>query len=211
MTLYTGYFVAAVALLLWTTLLWLSSLLGLGKGSARRVAIALGLVALAGTVAPLGELTLWRWLMSVHANPSVLLVGFLSAYVAARLTGQEWLSARERLTAYALGTVAGTLLYGSATGFLSPDLYASAWEGNGVILGVGLVAVALIVSGNRIGILVAVALAGHLLDLIESTNIWDYVIDPAFWLLSVCGLLHAGVRRVLGRSDRSPAPQTAKA
>jgi len=205
MTFTTAYFVAAVVLLLWSVLLWLDAVVGSRQVPPRPVrGWMLGGFAVGAAVLPLGEFTLWRWLLSVHANPSVVLVGFLLAFVVARLGGRPWLSVRDRRTAYALGAVAGTVLYGSATGFLVPDLYASAWEGRTVVIGVGVVALALIAAGNRTGILLAAALAGQVLDLIESNNTWDYVIDPMFWGLSVWGMAHLAATALATRFRRRP-------
>lgn len=189
----TFYFVAATALLLWTALLWVAGLFGRPRAAT---VLILGAVSVGAAVFPLGDFTLWRWCLSVHANPSVLLVGFLTAYVGSRLTGTIWLTERDRQVAYLLGAIAGTVLYGSATGFLASDLYASAWEGRAVVVVVGLLAVALIATGNRTGILLAAALAAQVAGLLESHNTWDYVIDPVFWILSLYGLVHLGARRL---------------
>ncbi len=208
------YFCGAIVLLLWTLLLWLSELFTGAKvtRTTRVRTLVLGAAALGLTVLPLGEFTLWRWLMSAHANPSVLLVGFLAAFVGRRLTGRAWLSDRERLTAYVIGFAVGSTLYVSATGYFGPDLYAKAWESHGVVIVTGLLAAALLIAGNRIGILLVAALAAHVLDLLESDNAWDYLIDPAFWLISVGGLTRmvfgAAIRRVRGGRN-APAPAVA--
>ncbi len=202
MTLYHGYFVFAVALLLWSVLVWTAELtVTRGARAGLPLTASLGAIALSGTAFPLGDFTLWRWLMSVHANPSVLFVGFLAAYVGSRLAGRPWLTVADRLTAYLIAFVVGGVLYGSATGYLRPDLYAWAWESEWVVVGTGALAAVLIVRGNRIGILLVVALAAHGVDLIESDNVWDYLIDPFFWFLSVYGLVHYAIKRVFSRTS----------
>jgi hypothetical protein len=200
------YFCAAVVLLLWTVLLWLAELF---TGSAvtrmtRPRTLVLGAAALGLAVLPLGEFTLWRWLMSAHANPSLMLIGFLTAFVGRRLTRRAWLSDRERLTAYLIGFAVGSTLYVSATGYFGPDLYAKAWESHGVVVVTGLLAAALLLAGNRIGILLVAALAAYVLDVLESDNAWDYLIDPAFWLLSVGGLARYGLGAAIRRFKGGP-------
>jgi len=204
MTLFHAYFVFAVALLLWSILIWAAELtVTRGAWTGLPLAAGLGVLAFCGAAFPLGDFTLWRWLMSVHANPSVLFVGFLTAYVGSRLMGRPWLTVGDRLTAYLIAFVVGGVLYGSATGYLRPDLYAWAWESEGVVAGTGVLAAVLIVKGNRIGILLVVALAAHVADLIESDNVWDYLIDPIFWLLSLYGLAHGAITRVFFRPSRA--------
>jgi hypothetical protein len=203
MTLPELYVAFAVVLVLWSGLLWIAGRLAPGRerAQARPLAIALGAVALGLTLLPLGDFTLWRWVMSAHANPSVLFVGFLAAYVGTRLSGRVWLSLGERRTAYVLGFAIGLVLYVSATGFFGPDLYAAAWESRLVVVVTGALAAALIVSGNRVGILLLAALGASMGDVLESDNVWDYLIDPAFWFLSVGGLLRDGLVRF--RRDRA--------
>lgn len=210
MTRSEGYVVVAVALVLWSGLLWLVGRLVPRSERAQGRALALGAVALGLTMLPLGDFTLWQWLMSAHANPSVLFVGFLAAYVGTHLSGRPWLSLAERRTAYVLGFTIGLVLYVSATGFLGPDLYASAWESRTVVVATGLLAAGLIVAGSRIGILLLLALGAHMGDLLESDNAWDYLIDPAFWFLSLCGLVHGGFRRLRrGRAPKRSPPGAA--
>ncbi len=196
------YVACAVVLVVWAALLWIAGAFGLSREPAqeRTRSLALGVAAVGLSLLPLGEFTLWRWLMSAHANPSVLLVAFLAAYVGTRLSGRVWLSLAERRTAYGLGFAIGLVLYVSATGFLGADLYAVAWESRALVVATGLLAAVLILLGNRIGVLLLVALVAYVGDLLESENFWDYLIDPAFWFLSVCALVHGGVRR--WRPDR---------
>jgi hypothetical protein len=193
-----------VALLLWSVLVWLAELtVTRGARAGLALTAGLGAVALSGAAFPLGDFTLWRWCMSVHANPSVLFIGFLAAYVGSRLVGRPWLTVADRLTAYLIGFVVGGVLYGSATGYPRPDLYAWAWESGWVVVCAGALAAVLIVAGNRVGILLVVALAAHVADLMESHNLWDYLIDPFFWLLSTYGLVHCVFKRVFNRQQLS--------
>jgi hypothetical protein len=205
MTRHDLYVACAVVLVVWAALLWIAGAFGLNREPARERmrSIALGVVAVGLSLLPLGEFTLWRWVMSAHANPSVVLVGFLAAYVGSRLSGRGWISLSERRTAYGLGFAIGLVLYVSATGFLGADLYAVAWESRALVVATGLLAAVLILCGNRIGILLLVALVAYVGDLLESENFWDYLIDPVFWFLSVSALAHGGVRRL--RRDRASA------
>ena len=64
-------------------------------------------------------------------------------------------------------------------GITSIDSYAWGWEPF-LPLSIALIAALLLLRGNRFGIILLLPLAGFLIDLQESSNFWDALIDPFY-------------------------------
>jgi hypothetical protein len=191
----------AVAALLWWFLLRLAAWQR-GPHVDGRVTLAAGVAAVALCLAPVGGVPWMRWVFGVWTNPSLPLLGWAVAGIARQGFGRELLGQRERSSLAWFGAVTGTILYLHFIVRGAPDLYAFGWEPK-VALGVlALAAVVLLGLGNRAGLLFVLALIAHAAGALESTNVWDYVVDPVYWFVSVGVLVkHAARRREPQRSQ----------
>ena len=103
-------------------------------------------------------------------------------------------AARERFWPYALLAVAAVVLYPTALGAGDWDAYRLGW-GSPALLG-GLAVTAFIAFGAGLRLLPLVLAAGVLAwssGLLESNNLWDYLVDPwlvlfAWWQLFAIGI-----------------------
>lgn len=202
------YFLATV-LVLWCVTLRLARTVIRRPASTGRVVVVTGVFAASAALLPFGQFSLWRWLYSAHANPSIPFVGILAIHLLSVATGRAWFERREWLTTWLMGALLGTWLYLPILGLAHYDVYAVHWEGRWIAAGATVIALALLATGNRAGLLLGAGLLGHLLGVLESGNLWDYLVDPFLWLLSLIGLVHAAVQRVRGRGGKphpTPAP-----
>ena len=158
-------------------------------------AIALGMLLI-----PIDGIVLARWVASVSASFSVPLIGLLGIAAWERAFGRPVVERRERATAWAFGAAAGLLLYPFALGVGSIDPYEWGWYRSPLFVIVGLLTGWLIWTRNRFGILLLVAVVAFHLRLGESSNYWDYLIDPVYWFAS---LVVIGRKVVGARSARS--------
>jgi hypothetical protein len=152
-----------------------------------------GALALGMMLIPVDGIALARWVASVSASFSVPLIGLLAIAAWERAFARPVLERHDRHTAWAFGAVAGLVLYPFALGVGSIDPYEWGWYRSPLFVIAGVLTGWLIWTRNRIGILLLAAVMAFHLRLGESSNYWDYLIDPVYWFAS----LVAVTRRVV--------------
>jgi hypothetical protein len=147
------------------------------------------------------------WLAGLTPNVSVPLVALLLAGILGRSGVVVVFRAREWRAAWMVGAVAAFSLYPSGLGLGLPhfDSYTLGWpwldwRGSFLLFGpVAWAAAFLVWRGNRFGWILAVAAAAFLLSFQESSNFWDYLIDPLYAAVSLVAcavlILRRSVRR----------------
>lgn len=153
-----------------------------------RAAVLIGTAAL--VLAPLGELSVAGYLRGVIGDLSITTMLLLLGVSVTGLGARPWLAAREHTALAAAALMAGVGLYPLALGAGAIDPYA--WGYGSYGLGGVLLAGGLLAWYARMYGLLAFLLAGigaYLARLLESDNLWDYLIDPllvgyaaAYWL-----------------------------
>jgi hypothetical protein len=114
-----------------------------------------------------------------------------------RLGGPDVFRPAELAVTWRFGALAGLVLYPAALGLGRWDPYTSGWQFSALFVAVGLVAAFLLGRGHRLGWVVLTAIAAWHLRLLESTNYWDYLVDPVYFLISLpMALLGLWIRRV---------------
>lgn len=202
-----GVYATSAILVLWLGLLVLWSRLRPGPTGAGWKLTA-GAAALALALLPVQGVALWRWGLGVFPNPSMPLLGLVGAALVARLTGVRLLTESDRRDAWWLGALAGCVLYPHAWGLWPFDLYFWGWRRELWIWSLALLVLAFALVGRRTGVLVLLALVGHALDLLESDNGWDYLVDPVYWLVGVAVAARAALnRRGGGRGSDTGSPR----
>ncbi len=198
-----GFYVAAVILFLWAGL----------AAVARRVAptafpcrrrLLLGVVAAGLAFLPLGGVPLWVRAFSFHPNPCLPLLGLGVVGWGRVVFERSWFGREDWLAVWSFGAVAGTVLYVHPLVATDVDVYFWGWERGVAASVLGAMAVLTIAGGLRAGLLLVAALVSLGLDVLESRNAWDYVIDPFYWLLSL-GMLGAAFLRAIRRPRRAAA------
>lgn len=150
---------------------------------------------------PFGGTSLLAVLSGAVGAASVATVATLAALLCARCAGECVFPRSERVLVAALAAVTGPLFYPPALGLGAVDPYAWGYGGAAMPLAVGAVALAAAAARRWvIATALAAALAMWRLQLLESSNLWDYLIDPLLasgglvWLIAGAGRAKAAKR-----------------
>jgi hypothetical protein len=184
----------AVMVLMWWFLLRLAAWRR-GPQVDGRVTLAAAVAAVALCLAPVGGVPWMRWVFGVWTNPSLPLLGWAVPGIARLGFGREILAGSERRSLAWFGAVSGTILYLHFAVPGAPDLYASGWESKITLGALAAAAMLFLGLGNRVGLLFLLALIAHAAGALESTNAWDYVVDPVYWMVGVGVLVSSAVKR----------------
>jgi len=160
-------------------LVWLLLALRLPYAERLDVPYRLGFTVLGYLVVmfPVNGLSLAGWLRGVTGDFSITTLLLLSCALYARLRPTRW-SMRERTALFGFLGVIAVLLYPFALGLGPLDPYRAGYGGVGLILMLALLALWAIRRGlTLLPLAVALALAGWSFGLLESANLWDYLID----------------------------------
>jgi hypothetical protein len=159
-------------------------------------ALALGLIALAIVLMPVGDLPLARWLIGFNANFSIPLTAILFSRVVGTAFGIRLLDERALLICWIFSLIAGAALYPMALGLGRMDPYTAGWGFSWLFVLAFSVTAVLLAMKNRFAIVLMAAILAYNLRLLESTNLWDYLIDPLLVVVSCIGLgWEIGARR----------------
>lgn len=134
---------------------------------------------------PLGaaQLPLVAYVRGISSDLSITLVVLAALGLARRLRGLRDLDPRERMALNAAVAAAALFLYPLALGWGDWDPYRAGWGAPGMWVALLALTVFCWSQGLRLlPALVATALLAWSVGLLESANLWDYLIDP--WLAS---------------------------
>jgi hypothetical protein len=130
---------------------------------------------------------------SYYPNPSLPILGLLIAQRSPRFLGVTIFQSADWWATWIFGAVVGSLVYLQplifGRGF---DFHYWGWHSNYAAAVLTLTAIMFLARGNRFGVLLVAALVAFALGALESTNCWDYVVDPIYWLASVVVIVRRG-------------------
>jgi hypothetical protein len=178
-------------------------------GLRRRGVVALavpGATALAIGLLPMGGLSVGEWVRGVNANVSIPFAGLLSIVCWEQAFGRRVLSAADRASVWMVGAIGGAVLYPFALGVGAADPYEWGWRFSPLFVMSGLLTGWLIWTRRALGWLLLLASAAFGLQLLESTNYWDYLLDPIYVVTSVCALTGHLVTRLRAARTSRGAP-----
>ena len=132
---------------------------------------------------------------------SIPMTAILAVIVWEQISERSLFSEREWTTAWSFGAIGGLALYPMALGLGSFDPYEWGWRFSLLFVAIGALTAWLIWKQNRFGFLLLLAVVAFQLRLLESTNYWDYLLDPVYSLVSIAWL--AGGLMASMRSSRT--------
>jgi hypothetical protein len=172
----------------WLAVLWVcAKSKRVGSLSARTKLFAGAATALLLLI-PFTGSPLWIRIFSFHPNPSVPMLGIAFAGLWFRLFDVALFKRGDWNAIWVFGCVGGSVLYLHPMLLGAVDLYFWGWDRAVSAWSVGLLAIAFLACGSRLGVLLLGALLAYRVAALESLNCWDYVMDPIYWLIS-CGVL----------------------
>ena len=188
---------------LWLALLWLGERVGIRR-RGRGPKLAFGAATVLLLFVPCsGGLPLWNWVFSFCPNPSLPMLGVVSAALWQRLGGMAVLRREDWRAVFVFGAAAGTILYLQPLLLPGFDLYYWGWHHAVAVWGLAALALTALAAGNRSGVLLLAALIGYEVEALESHNAWDYAVDPFFWLTSLGVLGWQAAARLRDRWTRA--------
>lgn len=150
------------------------------------------------------RLPLLAYVRGISSDLSITLVALACVGLCRRLLALSPVARREKLALYGVISVAALVLYPTALGWGDWDSYRSGWGSWGPWAALLALSLLCWIKGLRLlPMLVGLALLAWSAGLMESTNLWDYLVDP--WLAGVAlfQCLNSGAKRVLSRFRRS--------
>jgi len=171
----------------------------LGTLRGWRPTLILVLIAVFIAVIPVGGLPLARWMIGFNANFSIPLTAILFYKVFEISFGVRLLDKNALLTCWVFSLTAGVILYPMALGLGKFDPYQAGWGFSSLFVVVCGVTILLLIMKNRFAVVLIAAILAYNLRLLESTNLWDYLVDP-FMVLVSCIALSSRFLRKLSKS-----------
>jgi MFS family permease len=161
-----------------------------------RLTLILGFLSAFVVLIPLGGLPLARWLISINANFSIPLTALVCSKVWENASGIRLLDRRALLSASLFGLLAGLALYPMALGLGRFDPYEFGWSFSWLFVLLMVATLVLLFMKDRFGVVLVASILGYDLQVLESANLWDYLVDPFFALISafvLAGRLIGGI------------------
>ena len=146
------------------------------------------------------RLPLLAYVRGISSDLSITLVALACVGLCRRLLALSPVARREKLALYGVISVAALFLYPTALGWGDWDSYRSGWGSWGQWAALLALSLLCWIKGLRLlPMLVGLALLAWSAGLMESGNLWDYLLDP--WLAGVAlfQCLNSGAKRVLSR------------
>jgi hypothetical protein len=197
MTIFAFSFVFPFLLVLAGIQFTISNLLNL-RSSGFRTTLILGIFSALVVIIPLKGLSLARWLISANADFSIPLTAILFSRVWENASRIRLLDDRALLSSWIFGMVSGLTLYPMAMGLSGFDPYILGWEFSWLFILLMTVTFLLLLFKNRFGVVLIACILAYDLSLLESINLWDYLIDPVFVFISAAALIGRLVRKICG-------------
>ncbi len=138
---------------------------------------------------PLGEANIpfVAYVRGVTSDLSITLVTLAAWRVGHAALGWRDIARQEQMAVMAVVSAAALFLYPLALGWSDWDAYRPGWGSWGMLLVLLVLCAVCWVRGLRvIPALVALALLAWSFGLMESTNLWDYLLDPWLSIFALC-------------------------
>ena len=142
-------------------------------------------IAAAIIIIPPGGIPLARWLVTLNANFSIPFTAILFAKVWEKAWGKILFDKRTLLSFWAFGAAVGVVLYPMALGLGPFDPYTLGWGFSPLFIFLMALTVFLLYKKNRLGIVLMLCILSYNLQLLESPNLWDYLVDPFYVIISL--------------------------
>jgi len=140
-------------------------------------------------ILPIAGLPVGRWLFSLYANPSIPLTALLFSWVLKNAFQVNLLDVNAIQTAQVFSIFAGAALYPMALGAGAFDPYPAGWHFSWLFVILLGVTFGLLFLKNRFSVVLLATILAYDLHLLESSNLWDYLVDPILVLVAIAGLI----------------------
>ncbi|MEJ2586483.1 MAG: hypothetical protein P8165_02665 [Deltaproteobacteria bacterium] len=150
------------------------------KGAGPTLVFAL--ISVITVFIPVFELPLGRWLVSLNANFSIPLTALVFNRIIAFAFPVRPMDEAARHACARLTVLAGIGLYPLALGISRFDPYGAGWGFSWLFILVLLSTLILLIMKNRFGVVLLFTILAYNLNVLESSNFWDYLVDPVLFI-----------------------------
>ena len=151
--------------------------------------LGIALVSSVVVILPIGDLLGGRWLFSLFPNPSIPLIALLFSWVLKNAFQLNLLDIKAIQTCRGFSLLAGAALYPMAMGVGAFDPYDAGWHFSWLFVILLCVTLLLLFFKNRFSVVLLATILAYDLHLLESGNLWDYLVDPILVLVAIVGLI----------------------
>ncbi|MBV9216856.1 MAG: hypothetical protein JO053_11830 [Acidobacteria bacterium] len=186
---YIGTWLAAAALLTFIFRIW-----------KRTFSLRLAFTIICGVVPFIryGGESVAGYVLGVYGSLSIVTIVLVGIKAAENLTLEKYITRDERGITYTLLAAAGLVLYSTSLGLTGFSAYRSGLGSPSFVVGLFGVAVLLTFLRLRLpALLIAFAVAAFQLRLLESVNLWDYLIDPLLFFFALVLSVNYWIRQLV--------------
>jgi len=157
--------------------------------------------------APMGMLPLAAYVRSLSGDLSITTVVFLMVAIFSHFAGSRPVDGKQMRAMVGLIGVTALVYYPLALGFGPFDPYRSGFGSLWLLAGLLLLALrAWVVRFHLISICIALSVLAHAMAWYESTNLWDYLMDPLVSIYALCAVLTGALRTITHPVDTLDPP-----
>ncbi len=179
---------------------WLMRLLW-KRPSGWRLTLMPGIISALIVIIPIDGLPLGRWVISINANFSMPLTAILLSKVLESGLGVRLLDRKALSGTWVFALTAGIALYPMALGLGSLDPYGLGWGFSWLFVVLLVTTLVMLFLRNRLGIILMGCVLCYDLHLLESQNLWDYLVDPFLVFISGGALGSQLIRRICAHKE----------
>lgn len=150
--------------------------------------VTLASASLFMVILPIGGLPVGRWLVSIYPNPSIPLTALLLFFVLKNAFQLSLLDIKAIQTCRFFSLLAGVVLYPMALGAGAFDPYCAGWHFSWLFVLLLIITMVLLFLKNRFSVVLLATILAYDLHLLESNNLWDYLVDPILVISAIVGL-----------------------
>jgi hypothetical protein len=172
---------------------------------AARIVVVLG--SAASLLVPAGELLLVEYLRAVIGDLSIVTQALLAAFLVGYVT-QQHLRDERQLSAVLLAALAGAaFLYPATLGLSRFDPYALGYDSLPFVAALAVLTIAAwYLRFEWFAACLLLAVAARVAGVLESRNLWDYLVDPLLALYAAFWLARMALRRFTASAAARSAP-----
>lgn len=148
---------------------------------------------------PVHGLPVGRLIYSINANVSIVFTVILVHKILVDYLDFDLMDKTALKTAWIYGALVGIFLYPLTLGMSMVDPYEWGFSFSGFFVVTMIFTLFLLFKGNRFGFALMAAILGLNLGLLESINLWDYLVDPFYFFFSVGMVITIMTKRLLSK------------
>jgi hypothetical protein len=139
------------------------------------------IIIVACTFIPVNQITTTGYIRGVTGDISLISLCWLFTAFVAKVTGRRLVSHQQRSLNIVTLSILTLVLYPASLGLVQTDPYVWGYQANNLLIVLTIIGIAMWYAGNyHLTLWIALAVLGFAFKIMESSNLWDYIIDA--WL-----------------------------